>query len=550
MGKKQTNEKAKETGMEDPSLLDDVKAFAAELGFGTGGDGMEFSDFAPERAGKKIQKGDAIHGKSKEQKGNKKKNMNSENSGSAKQHKQGNAVQAKTPPKNHTKRAPQKPDEKVDAANSNRGRLRSAPEKGNYGAVQQQKMNAGARSLLRRDDPSPWWEIELSIPQSEAKSFSSEILEDKRQIGEELLQNESLAFEADAQRKKGDSSLQWLQQAQRAGTTSDKIAAMAVMVQESPIANLRALDGLLRMVNKKGGARSVVGTTLDALRELWVDVLLPPNRKLKFLQQQNLEALSKLSLKESNRAILIWSFEEQLKKKYATFVESLESLTRDNLEFVKDRAIRTVYDLLVARPEQEAALLSALVNKLGDPDRKLASKSGYFLSKLLSIHPGMKHVAVREIEKFVFRPGLADRARYYAVIYLNQIVLTQKDKTIVGKSSNGPTLARKLVDLYFTLFKLIIEGQLGTAASLATAASEKASRKAEEFAARRGKKSASKYIEKEKEKQDKEQARKMREMPGELDSRMLAALITGVRRAFPYVAPEEVEPLIEANTGR
>jgi ribosome biogenesis protein MAK21 len=35
-----------------------------------------------------------------------------------------------------------------------------------------------------------------------------------------------------------------------------------------------------------------------------------------------------------------------------------------------------------------------------------------------------------------------------------------------------------------------------------------------------------------------------------MDSRMLSALITGVRRAFPYVAPEEVEPLIEAHAGR
>ena len=32
------------------------------------------------------------------------------------------------------------------------------------------------------------------------------------------------------------------------------------------------------------------------------------------------------------------------------------------------------YELLSAKPEGEAKLLSGLVNKLGDPDRKLASK--------------------------------------------------------------------------------------------------------------------------------------------------------------------------------
>jgi ribosome biogenesis protein MAK21 len=34
---------------------------------------------------------------------------------------------------------------------------------------------------------------------------------------------------------------------------------------------------------------------------------------------------------------------------------------------------------------------------------------------------------------------------------------------------------------------------------------------------------------------------------GELDARMLSALITGVRRAFPYVEASEVEPLVEAH---
>lgn len=63
-------------------------------------------------------------------------------------------------------------------------------------------------------------------------------------------------------------------------------------------------------------------------------------------------------------------------RRYASFVETLDTLSRDNLEFVKDRAVKSMYELLSAKPEQEARLLAALVNKLGDPDRKLASKVG------------------------------------------------------------------------------------------------------------------------------------------------------------------------------
>jgi hypothetical protein len=57
-------------------------------------------------------------------------------------------------------------------------------------------------------------------------------------------------------------------------------------------------------------------------------------------------------------------------------VEALESCSRDSLEFIKDRAVKSLFELLSSKPEQEVRLLSALVNKLGDPDRKLASKVG------------------------------------------------------------------------------------------------------------------------------------------------------------------------------
>ena len=60
--------------------------------------------------------------------------------------------------------------------------------------------------------------------------------------------------------------------------------------------------------------------------------------------------------------------------RYAIFVSALEECSRDNLDFVKERAMRAIAALLRAKPEGEAALLTALVNKLGDPSRKLASK--------------------------------------------------------------------------------------------------------------------------------------------------------------------------------
>ena len=76
---------------------------------------------------------------------------------------------------------------------------------------------------------------------------------------------------------------------------------------------------------------------------------------------------------------------------------------------------------------QEGKLLSGVVNKLGDPSRKVASKAGYLLTSLLQEHPAMKVVVVAEVQRFMFRQGLQERARYYGVIFLNQMVLSHQE---------------------------------------------------------------------------------------------------------------------------
>ena len=167
---------------------------------------------------------------------------------------------------------------------------------------------------------------------------------------------------------------------------------------------------------------------MDAMVELWKDVLLPPNRKLRYFYQQPLQRLTDSnSSKVVDRCLVAWEFEDRLKSQYALFVERLEVLSTDNLDFIKERATKTAFQLLLHRSEQEGQLLKLVVNKLGDPERKAASNAGYMLTRLLAQHAGMKHVVVREIEDFIYRPGLKDRARYYAVVYLNQIVLSSGD---------------------------------------------------------------------------------------------------------------------------
>ena len=85
------------------------------------------------------------------------------------------------------------------------------------------------------------------------------------------------------------------------------------------------------------------------------------------------------------------------------FVNALETLSTGNLDWVKEKALKAAYELLAAKPELEGRLLTILVNKLGDPNRRVASKAGYLLSCLLTQHPLMGMVVVREVESFLFR---------------------------------------------------------------------------------------------------------------------------------------------------
>jgi ribosome biogenesis protein MAK21 len=163
-----------------------------------------------------------------------------------------------------------------------------------------------------------------------------------------------------------------------------------------------------------------------------------------------------------------------------------------------------------------------------------------------------------QVERFVFRPGLAERGRYYAVTFLNQLALSHRPQ------EGGFALAQKLIDIYFSLFRLLLEGRLGNAAAReqqkADAAKSKGKGRWRDGGKGSGKggknaRSSNNSSSRKQKQQDDDDSKHVeggdaasQQAAGELDARMLSALITGVRRAFPYVDSEKVEPLIEAHS--
>jgi hypothetical protein len=84
------------------------------------------------------------------------------------------------------------------------------------------------------------------------------------------------------------------------------------------------------------------------------------------------------------------------------YVQSLENLCMGNPDWAKQRALKAAHELLSTKPERETGLLTIMVSKLGDPSRCLASNSGYLVSCLLTQHPLMSTVVVRETVTCLF----------------------------------------------------------------------------------------------------------------------------------------------------
>ncbi|CAI5466910.1 unnamed protein product [Closterium sp. Yama58-4] len=283
------------------------------------------------------------------------------------------------------------------------------------------------------------------------------LAEQLRGEGDALLKEAAEAYE---RRKESSSDARWLAAVRRSGTAADRVAALTVVIQDDPVANLSNLDALL------GGKVTVAGG--DAGRRL----------------------------------LRLWRYEECLKERFERFLEGLEEGGKDVVEFVRDKVLRILHALLSSKAEGERRVLLALVNKLGDPSRKVASKASYLLGCLLDAHPNMAPVVVKHVEAFVFRPNISTRARHYAAVFLNHITLSHKGL--------GPMLARQLIDLYFALFKVVTDRFVSAAAAPGVGGVE-----GHEL---------------------------------EADSALLSALLTGVNRAFRYVAEDDVTEVIETHT--
>lgn len=325
-----------------------------------------------------------------------------------------------------------------------------------------------------------------------------------------------------------DSSHKFLSTIQASGTLEDKVSALTLLIQESPLHTMKAFETLLGLSKKKSRNQALLA--LSALKDLLGSgVVLPPDRKLRsFIKQPallaafsgtnaNWEQGQRLPPRIEEIHLVVWAYEDWLKRTYFEMLKILEGWCNDEIEYSRSRAVTFVYELLKEKPEQEENLLRLLVNKLGDTEKKISSRASYLLLQLQNSHPVMKGIIINAVEaECLFRPHQSPHAKYYAIITLNQTILSAKD----------PEVANKLLEIYFALFLSLLKAPSNEA--------EEKKKLLQGGGGQAGKKAKQKAKAKEKEQE------RIIEAGQELNEKLVAGVLTGVNRAFPYAKTDDV----------
>lgn len=354
----------------------------------------------------------------------------------------------------------------------------------------------------------------------------SDLLDRLHNHAKALLENDNTQYAKS--NRSASSAHQFYSTIMSTGTLSDKISALTLSVQESPVHNMKALESLVGLAGKRSRGQAV--EVLGALKDLFgPGNVLPSDRKLRtFASQPALSNafdptdfywISRDPLPKNVKEVhlISWAYEDWLKSTFFEVLKIIETWCNDEVVFARGRAVDYVCQLLKEKPEQEANLLRLLVNKLGDADNKIASKTSFNILQLEATHPLMKPTIIAAIESdILFRPGQSLHAKYYASITLNQTVLSRKEGGV----------ARKLLEIYFGLFIKLLE-KPDEAKPAATGVNGIGINKKGEIqggGGSAGKKAQKKLAEKE----------KATTVDKDLREKMLSAVLTGVNRAIPF----------------
>lgn len=243
---------------------------------------------------------------------------------------------------------------------------------------------------------------------------------DKSQIkvqAEQAYKKQERKFKASAS---SDRESKLLNELQKKGTLSDKVSALMIKIQNSftpeKFCDFQSLDVLMHMAKKKSRHHSYAA--IEGLKELFTENLLP-NRPLKYINDTEVNkipgALSKLHL------------EDKLKHKYTEFINILKSHSLDTIDFYKKASVKVLGSLLI-KPEMQDYILECIVNKLGDPNTAIPTSVVLECNHLVWKNKTLLEPLLKTISRFLSRPSLPPSSKFYSIVLLNSLKLSQADQ--------------------------------------------------------------------------------------------------------------------------
>ncbi|GAA5930320.1 hypothetical protein JCM3775_004361 [Rhodotorula graminis] len=461
------------------------------------------------------------------------------------------------------------------------------------------KLEVGGKSPWVIDPTPHWYAVPTVAPSAAAPRPKPELVSAMLARGQALLTKENELYASSLDPKGSKTSAApppnglskadqvFIQQILNSGTSSDRISALLLLVSSSPLHTMSYLEQLSALTRKKSRDES-----MRAIRGL-VDWFRSegggsPDRKLRYIADQPalatvaaafevLEKKGKYAVSshegivkaDVERCLTLWAYEDWFKRWFFQVLQALEQMSVDPLPHPRSQAVMHLSNLLRDKPEQESNILRLLVNKLGDTNRSIASKTSHHLLQVLQTHPGMTPMLVRETSALVLRPRSAvqaaapsaastshvrfgglddddeggkkkkapatmtvkdaarDNARYYGVTTLNQVML-KKDQGEV---------AAKMVDVYFEVFSDVL-GRLPDEDEDGEGAGSDGEKKAKKDDKPQGKKRARGGFDKGG-KKGKGQQEQPQDAVNDVDSKLVAAVLTGINRAFPFAKLED-----------
>uniref|UniRef100_A0A1Q3F313 Putative caatt-binding transcription factor/60s ribosomal subunit bioproteinsis protein n=1 Tax=Culex tarsalis TaxID=7177 RepID=A0A1Q3F313_CULTA len=258
-----------------------------------------------------------------------------------------------------------------------------------------------------------------------------------------------VAFEAECRnlQKNNPTDAKWLMTALEKGTSRDRANAGALLVQTNPLCNLAALEAVVGMVKLSNKGHLDV---VEVVAELMLNSIMPTFRKLVAIPLRGADwknvKKQELGKELRDRIYAHWHFEDALRDVYFSFLNNLSALIQTGQDSSKMKVIQYAAKLFAMVPEKEAYLLSMLVNKLGDPGKKVAVKALYHLTEVVKQHSAMCPVIVTETEKLLFRNNISPSAQHYALTFLAAI------------SKYGDFAScEKMINVCFSFFKILTE---------------------------------------------------------------------------------------------